>query len=69
VVTKVADRYHIGQVHADRDVLTAITMRTGRGDALTFACRFVTGPQRVFLCGTHAREYVQVDCASLKQQP
>ena len=64
VVTKVADRYHIGQVQADRDVLTAITMRTDRSDALAFACRFVTGHQRVFLYDqAHTRDCVEIDCA------
>ena len=68
VVTKVADRYHIGQVHADRNVFTAIAMRSDRDDALALACRFVTGCQRVFLHGPNSREYVQVDCASLRDQ-
>jgi hypothetical protein len=65
-VTKVANRYHIGQVHADRDVLTAITMRTDRGDALALACRFVMGRQRVFLYDdAGSRDFVEIDCATL----
>jgi hypothetical protein len=66
MVTKVAARYHIGQVHADRNVFTTIAMRTDRGDALALAFRFATGRQRVFMCGNHSREYVQVEPASLR---
>ena len=69
VVTKVADRYHIGQVHADRNVFTAIAMRTDRDDALALACRFVTGRQRVFTYGKNSRHYEQVDCASRRTNP
>ena len=63
VVTKVGDRYHIGQVHGARIVLTPIAMRTERDDAFALAFRFVTRRQRVFLYGSKAQEYLLVACA------
>ena len=49
IVTKVGDRYHIGQMSAARKVLTQIAMRADLDDALDLARRFVTRRQRVFL--------------------
>lgn len=63
VVTKVADRYHIGRVHADSDVLTTIAVLTHRNAALASACRLVTGHQRVFMSAQAGSGHIEIDCA------
>ena len=65
IVTKVGNRYHLGQVAAARRVLTQIAMRADLDDALDLARRFATRRQRVFLYKyAGAPDYVEIDGAT-----
>jgi hypothetical protein len=64
MVTKVAERYHIGQVQADTDVFTTIAVLADRNAAFTLACQLVTGRQRVFLYPqSGSADSVEIACA------
>lgn len=65
VVTKVSDHYHISRVQDDGDPFVDLTTRHQLlADALDFACRSVTGLQRVYMYpSANSQRYVSVDCA------
>ena len=64
VVTKVANHYHVGRVEAEGKPWTSIQTMDRLADALTLACRLVSGSQHVFLYDRGDRlHYVEIDCA------
>jgi hypothetical protein len=67
VVTKVADRYHIGRVQSDGKPLVTIGVVNNLDDALVLACRVVAEPKRVILWGGSTK-YSEIDCAKRRSR-
>ena len=64
VVTKVADHYQMARVQADGRPWASIQALDRLADALSLACRLISGSQRVFLF-THdgLLHRIAIDCA------
>jgi hypothetical protein len=64
VVTRVADRYHIGWVRTDHRPVPAIAFRNTEDEALALACKVRKPDHRVFLFGVAGSTHcVEIDHA------
>lgn len=69
VVTKVADRYHLGRVQVPGRPWASIKETDGLSNLLSLACRLVSGSQRVLLYDRGGSLHcIAIDCAN-NQRP